>query len=146
MQCVFSIEKQKNLLFGYKLYSAVTTCIDYQYPFSQPDNNQKPKMSNLEKSHSNIQGVFSIDRYFIGFGFHSSKDGNCQAYNETIYMCYFILPVICQKKMLASDDKASKYSLKRPLRSDSVSSQQLKKTNLISIRISNLQRIIALSP
>lgn len=39
-------------------------------------------------------------------------------------------------KMLASDDKASKYSLKRPLRSDSVSSQQLKKKNLISIRIS----------
>lgn len=46
-------------------------------------------------------------------------------------------------KMLALDDKASKYSLKRPLRSDSVSSQQLKKKNLISIRISNLQRIIA---
>lgn len=46
-------------------------------------------------------------------------------------------------KMLASDDKASKYSLKRPLRSDSVLSQQLKKKNRISIRISNLQRIIA---
>lgn len=43
--------------------------------------------------------------------------------------------------MLASNDKASKYSLKKPLRSGSVSSQQLNKTNLICIKISNLQRI-----
>lgn len=43
--------------------------------------------------------------------------------------------------MLASNDKASKYSLKKPLRSGSVSSQQLNKTNLICIKIRNLQRI-----
>lgn len=48
--------------------------------------------------------------------------------------------------MLASNDIASKYSLKRPLRSGSVSSQQLMKTNLIFIKISNLQRIRAQSP
>lgn len=60
-------------------------------------------------------------------------------------MCHFILQS-ARKKMLASNDKASKYSLKRPLRFGSVSSQQLMKTNLIFIKISNLQRIRAQSP
>lgn len=95
--CVCSIEKQKISVWLQIALSCHNMLLIFNIHFHGQITIGSLIWVTLERIIQTSKVVFSINRNFKGFGFHWSKDGNCQAYTETIYIYMSLHLVICQK-------------------------------------------------